>query len=195
MKASDLLLHRRNRKRKRPQKNPRSIAETTKPADFGRGLSSLRDKSALFLDGLRCELKDLVQQSPSVLSAQKMIQDRIRSLWVGLMIPGRQELHDRGDDQWQGAQNQLAVETGRLRNLINDPVKAIGPEKVLQVLYAHSWLRKIFHGLLSGAGTLGLLLLVQYILQVRPKHIQNRLNLLSGSLEPGNHARKIGQAL
>jgi hypothetical protein len=92
MKASDLLLHRRNRKRKRQRKSPGNAIDNrnNKARGFGRGLGSLKDKSALFLDGLRCELKDLVQQSPSVLSAQKMIQDRIRGLWVGLMIPGRQ---------------------------------------------------------------------------------------------------------
>ncbi len=56
--------------------------------------------------------------------------------------------------------NQLAIETGRLRNLINDPVKAIGTKKVLQILHTHSGLRKVCHGLLSGVGTLGLLLLV-----------------------------------
>jgi hypothetical protein len=60
------------------------------PAYGYAGSDPLKGKSALLLQVLGSQLKNLVQQRPSVLSAEKMIQDGIRSLWVGLMVAGRQ---------------------------------------------------------------------------------------------------------
>jgi len=53
----------------------------------------------LLLHILRSELKYVVQQRPSVLTTQKLIQHRIRRLGVGSMSSGGQQLHDGRDHE------------------------------------------------------------------------------------------------
>src|SRR5262245_36817640 len=99
-----------------------------------------------------------------------------------MMIARRQQLHENRNEHGQQFHDKLRAQTCSLGYLVNQTVKTLLAEKVLNLLNADPWLGKICHCLLNSGLPAVLLLLAQRILKMRSQYAEDWLKILLRSL-------------
>src|SRR5262249_39569853 len=110
------------------------------------------------------------------------------------MIARRQQLHENRNEHGQQSHDKLRAQTCSLGYLVNQIVKALLAEKVLNLLNANPRLGKICQCLLNGSLPAVLLLLAQRILQMRSQYAKDGLKILLRSLAWRKRLSDIKQA-
>jgi hypothetical protein len=78
---------------------------------------------ALAAQKLGGELKSFVQQHTAILiGTEKIVQDWIGRLWIGLMRSGGEQLHGDWNQRRQKLHDELGIQTGALPNFSDYPV-------------------------------------------------------------------------
>ena len=110
---------------------------------------------------LGSQLKCFIQQRTATLvRTEKIVQDWIRRLWIGLMRSGGEQLHDHRNQCRKKLHNELGIQTSALPNFSDQLIQPILAEKFFNLLKTSTRLRQTRHGLLDRSRATGLLLLI-----------------------------------
>ena len=106
------------------------------------------------------QLKCFTQQGAPVLApTEKIVQDRIGRLRIGLMRSRGQQLHDHGEQGRQKLNDHLRIQTGALSDFADQSIQPFPAKQVFDFIKACPRLRQIRHRLLDSSLATGLLLL------------------------------------
>jgi hypothetical protein len=81
------------------------------------------------------QLKCFIQQSaPVLVPTEKIVEDRIGRLWIGLVRSRVQHLHDHRNQGWQRLSDQLRIQTGALTDFSDQSIQPFPAKQVFDLL-------------------------------------------------------------